>query len=131
MKQIILSFVMVLFFAAASQAQNKSWEVPAKYKTMKSSVDLKDASVIATGKELWAKQCKSCHGATGLGDGPRGAMLKTNPGDFSSTAFQEQTDGDIYYKTTFGFDEMPSFEKKIPSDADRWALVAYMRTLKK
>lgn len=98
---------------------------------MKSTVNLKDASLIATGKDLWAKQCKSCHGSKGLGDGPKGAMLKTNPGDFTSAAFQSQTDGELYYKTTFGNGEMPAYEKKVPSEADRWALVAYMRTLKK
>ena len=98
---------------------------------MKSTVKLNDAAVIASGKELWAKHCKSCHGAKGLGDGPKGASLKTNPGDFSSAAFQGQTDGEIYYKTAFGRDEMPSYEKKIPDANDHWALVAFMRSLKK
>ncbi|MBL7111106.1 MAG: cytochrome c [Bacteroidales bacterium] len=98
---------------------------------MKSSVNLKDASVIADGKELWAKQCKACHGAKGLGDGPKGAMLKTNPGDFSTAKFQAQTDGELYYKTTYGNGEMPAYGKKVPAEADRWALVDYMRTLKK
>jgi mono/diheme cytochrome c family protein len=57
-------------------------------------------------------------------------MLKTNSGDFSSAAFQAQTDGELYYKTTYGKGEMPAYEKKVPAENDRWALVAYMRTLK-
>lgn len=122
---------VVLLIAGYAGAQSKAWAVPANYKTMKATVNLKDASVIADGKEQWAKQCKSCHGAAGLGDGPKGAMLKTNPGDFSSAAFQTQTDGELYYKTTFGNGEMPAYEKKVPAEADRWALVAYMRTMKK
>lgn len=131
MKQIILMIAVVLLIAGSVGAQNKNWVVPAKDKTMKSTVNLKDASVIADGKELWAKQCKACHGASGLGDGPKGAMLKTNPGDFTSAAFQAQTDGDLYFKTTYGNGEMPAYEKKVPAEADRWALVAYMRTFKK
>ncbi|MBE0648047.1 MAG: cytochrome c [Bacteroidales bacterium] len=130
MKQIILMFAVVLLVAGAAGAQSKAWEVPAKYKTMKAPVNLKDASVIADGKEAWAKQCKACHGTMGLGDGPKGAMLKTDPGNFKDAKFQAQTDGELYYKTTFGNGEMPAYEKKVPSENDRWALVAYMRTMK-
>ena len=50
---------------------------------------------------------------------------------FSSKEFQAQSDGDIYYKTMFGKDEMPAYEKKVTVPADQWALVAYMRTMKK
>ena len=56
---------------------------------------------------------------------------KTNPGDFSSAAFQASTDGELFYRTDKGRDEMPAYEKKIPEANDRWALVAFMRTLKK
>ena len=131
MKQIILMFAVVLLFAGTVGAQSKAWVVPAKDKAIKSPVNLKDASVIADGKELWAKQCKACHGTMGLGDGPKGAMLKTDPGNFTDAKFQAQTDGELYYKTTYGNGEMPSYEKKVPAANDRWALVAYMRTLKK
>jgi len=115
----------------AQQAKAKPWAVPEKNKTMKAAVSLKDAAVISNGKDLWAKNCKSCHGAKGMGDGPKGASLKTFPGDFSSAAFQGMTDGELFFKTSMGRDEMPAYEKKIPDANDRWGLVAYMRTLKK
>jgi len=117
--------------ASAQQAKGKPWPVPDKDKALKPSVKLSDAGVIASGKELWAKHCKSCHGAKGLGDGPKAAGLKTFAGDFSSAAFQAGTDGEILYRTDKGRDEMPAYEKKIPDINDRWALVAYMRTFKK
>ncbi len=123
-----MMFAAFLFvFANNVMAQKKPgpWETPAKYKTMKGKGDL------ATGKELWAKHCKSCHGAKGLGDGPKAAGLKTFSGDFSGKTFQALTDGEIFYKTSFGRDEMPAYDKKIADEADRWALVAYMRTMKK
>lgn len=123
----------VLIFAAgvASAQTTAKWEVPAKYKTMKATVNLTDKAVIANGKELWAKHCKSCHGALGAGDGPKAAMLKTPMNNFSGKDFQAQTDGEIYYKTVYGKGEMPAFDKKITTPADQWALVAYMRTFKK
>ena len=129
---VVIAVVFVLGNAAnAQQAKAKPWPVPDKNKTMKAAVNLKDAAVIASGKELWAKNCKSCHGAKGLGDGPKGASLKTHPGDFSSAAFQAGTDGELFFRTNTGRDEMPGYEKKIPDANDRWALVAYMRTFKK
>jgi mono/diheme cytochrome c family protein len=135
MTLVITVLVAVVFLlgnaASAQQAKAKPWPVPDKDKTMKPPIKLADAGVVSTGKELWAKHCKSCHGAKGLGDGPKAAGLKTFPGDFSSAAFQGGTDGEIFYRTDKGRDEMPAYEKKIPDANDRWALVAYMRTFKK
>jgi mono/diheme cytochrome c family protein len=132
---LITAVVAVVFLlgntASAQQKKAAAWPVPDKDKALKPAVKLTDAAVIATGKELWAKHCKSCHGAKGLGDGPKGASLKTFPGDFSSAAFQGSTDGELFFRTDKGRDEMPAYEKKLPDANDRWALVAYMRTLKK
>jgi mono/diheme cytochrome c family protein len=131
MKKILVIIAAMIFMVGVAAAQTAKWEVPAKYKTMKSTVTLTDPSVIANGKDLWAKNCKSCHGPLGAGDGPKGAMLKTPMVNFSGKEFQAQTDGDIYYKTLFGRDEMPAFEKKVTVASDQWSLVAYMRSLKK
>ncbi|MEI7500590.1 MAG: cytochrome c, partial [Bacteroidota bacterium] len=105
----------------------KPWPVPDKDKALKSPTK----ADLATGKDLWAKHCKSCHGSKGLGDGPKAANLKTFAGDFSSAAFQASTDGELFYRTDKGRDEMPGYEKKIPDAGDRWAIVAFMRTFKK
>jgi len=133
---LLVTMVIAVVFmlgnsANAQQAKAKAWPVPDKNKTMKAAINLKDANVISTGKDLWAKNCKSCHGAKGLGDGSKGALMKTFPGDFSSAAFQGSTDGELFFRTSSGRDEMPVYEKKLPDANDRWALVAYMRTLKK
>ena len=131
---LISGFIFVLVFLAANytQAQDKKpWDIPAKYKAMKSTVKAGDKEALADGKMMWSKYCKSCHGSKGLGDGPKSAMLKTFPGDFSSAAFQKQSDGVIYYQSFIGRDEMPNFEKKVTSESDRWALVAYMRKMGK
>ena len=86
---------------------------------------------LAIGKSLYTKHCKSCHGAKGLGDGPKAAEMKGDLGDFSSANFQKQTDGALFYKTTFGRDDMPEYIKKLPNDEDRWLIVNYLRTLAK
>ncbi len=128
---VFVAFMFMFGNSANAQAKAKPWPVPDKFKAAKSPVNLKDQAVIDNGKELWAKNCKSCHGSKGLGDGPKAAALKTHPGDFSSAAFQAFTDGEIHYRTITGRDEMPAYDKKIPDAKDQWALVAFMRTFKK
>ena len=97
---------------------------------MKNAVASNSGS-IADGKALYSTHCKSCHGTKGLGDGNKASELKTEPGDFSRTDFQSQTDGAILYKSTEGRDDMPTFKKKIPDIEERWSIVNYIRTLKK
>ncbi len=133
MKAKLMTAVLVIGFIATSFTlieQNKPWTVPDAAKTKKNPVKA-DAQTIATGKSLWNTHCKSCHGAKGLGDGSKAAQLDTEPGDFSKASTQSQTDGALFYKTTEGRDDMPSFKKKIADEDDRWALVNFMRTLKK
>ncbi|MHC1774875.1 MAG: cytochrome c [Lentimicrobium sp.] len=133
-KLIAIFITAILFMTiniAMIQKPGGPWTIPAKYKTMKSTIKAGDASINSTGKELYNKHCKSCHGAKGLGDGPKAANLKTSCGDFSTKAFQDQADGEIYYQSFVGRDEMPNFEKKIIDEDDRWAVVYFMRTMKK
>lgn len=128
----ILFACLLLMYSPVLQAQKAGgpWNIPAKYKTMKSTVKPADASVMTTGKELYNKHCKSCHGSKGLGDGPKSATLETLVPPFNTKNFTAQTDGEIYYQTFIGRDEMPNFEKKITDEGDRWALVNFIRTLK-
>ena len=117
-------------FTVKNNFQANPWSVPEKDKNAKNP-QASDAGSVAEGKELWTTHCKSCHGAKGLGDGPKAAQLKTDPGDFSKSSVQSQTDGSLFYKLTEGRDDMPSFKKKIPEAEDRWALVNFIRSLKK
>jgi mono/diheme cytochrome c family protein len=129
-KILLLGFVLVIgvtFTAIAQKA--KPWEVPAKFKTMKNPVKSDEASINA-GKALYNKNCASCHGKTGLGDGAKAKGLDTFPGDFSKGEFQNQTDADHFYKTKSGRDEMPKFDGKV-DDESIWQIINYMRTFKK
>ncbi len=135
MKKMTTKILIALAFLAfpaisALHAQNaKEWAVPANFSSMKNKAAA-GKETLATGKELYAKHCKSCHGATGLGDGPKAGTLDVSCGDFSTAKFQAQTDGDLFYKVSEGRGKMPAFKKTIPDENDRWALVTYMRTFK-
>ena len=118
----------VLVLSATLVAQPKPWVVPANFKSMANPVTKGDASNKA-GKTLYDRSCASCHGKVGLGDGVRARNLKTFPGDFSKAEYQDQTDGDHFYKTKTGRGDMPNYEGKL-SDTDIWNVVNYMRTFK-
>ncbi len=122
----IIGIISFAFYSFTTLVQEE-WKVPAKYQTMKNPIAAKTDAAI--GKSLYTKHCKSCHGAEGYGDGPKADGLKGDLGDFSSAAYQKQSDGALFYKTTIGRADMPEFAKKIASDEDRWLIVNYMRTL--
>jgi mono/diheme cytochrome c family protein len=131
---VIMLFVLVgmlsMSFVNYTQddKKKKPWVVPEKSKTVKNPVKSDDAN-IASGKALYSKHCKSCHGTAGKGDGPKSKELDTPCGDFTAKEFQAQTEGEIFYKVKEGRDDMPSFKKKIPDDNDIWTLVNYVRSL--
>jgi mono/diheme cytochrome c family protein len=126
----VLLPIILIGGASFKMVQNDPWPVPDKYNKMPNPVK-SDAASIAAGKEIWAKQCQSCHGKSGKGDGPKAAQLKTLPDDLSKPDIQNQTDGAFFYKTSEGRKDMPSFKKKIPDQEDIWSVVNYIRTFKK
>ena len=89
------------------------WKIPVKYQTMKNPTDASDKENLAIGKNLYAKHCKACHGNEGYGDGTKAADQKGDLGDFSTDDTQSQSDGALFYKISFGRDDMPNFDKKL------------------
>jgi mono/diheme cytochrome c family protein len=92
--------------------------------------------LIAQGKEIYGKQCVSCHGATGRGDGDAAYLLYPKPRNFVaanyrlvSTWDRIPTDQDLYDTITRGMpgSAMPSWGH-LPGE-QRWALVAYIKSL--
>ncbi|MEP6675469.1 MAG: c-type cytochrome [Ferruginibacter sp.] len=130
--KLMTSAIMILLIGSGFIAMQpkKPWVVPDKFIKMPNAVK-SDAGTVKEGKELWIKHCQSCHGKSGLGDGTKAAQLKTEPGNFTLAATQQQTDGSIFYKVSEGRDDMPGFKKKLPEAEDIWSIVNYIRTLKK
>jgi cytochrome c5 len=127
---VLAAFVIIATAFKGLNFQKKPWPVPEAAKNKKNPVAA-IAESIADGKILWSTHCKSCHGTKGLGDGPKSAQLKTEPGDFSKSDVQAQTDGSLFYKILQGRDDMPGFKSKIPDQDDVWSLVNFIRMLKK
>ena len=123
---LIIALVIGISYAFNSDTQT-DWVVPAKYKNMKNPVKA-DGESLKIGRTIYSKECKSCHGKEGLGDGTKAATLDTPSGDFSTSAFQAQPDGSLFYKTFEGRDDMPTFKKKLPYEEDIWHVVNYIRT---
>src|SRR4051812_14016623 len=97
---------VILIFGFSVITNQEPWTAPEKDAKMANPVKA-DAESLATGKSLWTTHCSSCHGKKGKGDGSKAAQLKTHMVDFTSAAFQKQSDGSIFYKTSEGRKDMP------------------------
>ena len=93
-----------------------------------------DANAAAQGKELYAINCASCHGASGKGDGPTAAALEPKPKPLAQTL---QTAGDdyIYWRIAEG-GAFPPFNSAMPAwkatlkEEQIWSIVSFLRTLR-
>lgn len=126
----VFALISLSFKGTYQDGNKKPWKAPDASVKMKNPVAKSDATV-AEGKTLYMKHCKSCHGAKGLGDGPKSKELDTNCGDFSTKETASMSDGELFYKIKEGRDDMPSFKKKITDDEEIWSIVNFMRTLAK
>ena len=87
---------------------------------------------IAAGKALYDKQCVSCHGATGKGDGKSGALLTPKPSDLADASWKHgPSDGEIYTLIKDGSKNtgMKGYASKMTAQ-EMWSVVTYLRTLK-
>ena len=126
---LVLLLSGAMFCAFTMQQEVKKWDAPASAKSIKNPVAA-NADNLSEGKTLYEKHCKSCHGATGKGNGPKAANLDVSCKDFTKPDFSKQTDVEMYWKITNGRDPMPSFKAKASND-ERWQMVNYIRTLAK
>ena len=119
--------LLVLALPLVRGAEEAPWKAPARAARKANPIPADEKS-LAIGKELYGRECLSCHGSTGKGDGPRAKDLERNPGNLSSPKMWEQTDGELFWKITEGKRPMPSYEKTF-TEEQRWHVVNYTRTL--
>jgi len=96
--------------------------------------------LVQQGREVWRKmQCAACHGDTGKGDGSSAQTLRDDwgypipPHDFTRGPLKVgDAPEDLYrtFMTGLNGSPMPSYADTLSPD-DAWALVAYVRTLRK
>ncbi len=128
-KLFAVSLLLVMaIMGSAFLYQQKEWKAPASADAKKNPLTT-DATTIAAGKTVYVKECQSCHGKKGKGDGPSAKDLDIPAGDFTKAITQSQSDGALFWKISEGRKPMPSFKKKL-NETQIWQSVVYMRTLK-
>ena len=81
------------------------------------------------GQEVYAKSCKSCHGADGTPNPAIAKMKKVEMKSLGAADVQAQSDGDLGKIITEGKGKMPPVKSVSGPAVDN--VVAYIRTLKK
>lgn len=124
---IALGFVIASWSAMSGAAESdaQQWKAPARAARKKNPIPADDKS-LAAGKAVYLKECLSCHGEQGRGDGSAAKDLNPKPRDLRTAELWEQTDGSLFWKLTEGKKPMPSYEKLL-SEEDRWNVINYIR----
>ena len=78
-------------------------------------------SELAQGKEIYTAQCIQCHGESGVGQS--GAADWSDP-----TVLAQRSAQELFDTLSSGTGNMPAFAGSL-SEADRWAVTAYVRSL--
>jgi mono/diheme cytochrome c family protein len=126
---LVVVAALVLAWAGApapADAQGTPWVAPASEKAKKNPAP-NDKKTIEQGEKVAKINCVSCHGAKGKGDGAAAVALNPKPADWTSSRVQGESDGELFWKITTGRGPMPAW-RHLP-EADRWAVVRYIRTL--
>ena len=125
MKQYILLCFSLIGFSVFAQ---DSWVAPAEANAI---VNPYSSNQIAAQKGglMYQKLCWTCHGKTGLGDGPAGKTLNPKPKNFKLESVQEQSDGELFWKISNGNGMMLPYKHSL-SEEQLWQLVNFIRTLK-
>jgi mono/diheme cytochrome c family protein len=89
------------------------------------------AESVSNGAALFTKQCVTCHGTSGKGDGSMAAKLKSKPSDLTDAEWTHgPSDGEIFTLIRDGAKNagMKAFRGAL-SDRQMWDLVNYIRSL--
>jgi mono/diheme cytochrome c family protein len=78
---------------------------------------------------LYDIYCTVCHGADGRGGGPVGKYFRV-VADLTSSSIQAYSDGLMYSIIREGGFNMPAYAESL-SRQERWAVVRYVRTLRR
>ncbi|HEY0036235.1 MAG TPA: cytochrome c [Longimicrobium sp.] len=87
--------------------------------------------VLVRGELVYTRNCTTCHGPTGAGDGPvvGGGKFPYAP-PLNGGSAVARSDGYIYAVVEAGRGQMPPYGERI-THMDRWALVEYVRALQR
>ena len=121
------ALLVPLGLAASGSPQNGA---SADATTLKNPVPV-NATTLAEGKQLFTKNCVSCHGPLGKGDGKAGAILKPPPADLTDDTWKHgSTDGEIFTVIRDGAKGTPmrGFGGRMTMK-EIWTVLNYVRSL--
>ena len=86
--------------------------------------------LLARGQQRYTINCSPCHGAGGDGKGITSKYNMIAMANFHDARLVKLPDGDIFNTITYGKNLMGAYGPNV-TVADRWAIVAYIRTLER
>ncbi len=104
--------------------------IPADYAGLHNPVAAGSVS-LARGQEIYSENCRTCHGVSGLGDGPDGAQLSPGPAPIKISG-QMLSDEYLFWRISEGgevFDTAMPTWKRILDERQRWDVINYVRAL--
>ena len=104
---------------------------PAEYAGKSNPLD-GDPTAADAGKETYTKNCISCHGESGRGDGAAAASLDPPPGNLARDQ-KEMSDAYMLWRISEGgmmdpFNSVMPAWKAVYSEDEIWQVVTYLRT---
>ena len=105
-------------------------QIPDEYAGLTNPVAA-DADSLARGEKMYTALCSSCHGDTGMGEGPTGEALNPPASPIAHTS-QMLSDAYLFWRITEGGS---AFETAMPAWGDaldeelRWDIINYTRSL--
>ncbi|HEY9077646.1 MAG TPA: c-type cytochrome [Anaerolineaceae bacterium] len=109
---------------SGSLTDRQRWDVVAYLYTFSTTQE-----EVEVGKAIFQSKCVDCHGVEGKGNGPKAVSLANKPADWTDPAQLAKKSAQELWKTiSSGSNSMPAYAAEL-SDAQRWALTAYIRSL--
>lgn len=88
-----------------------------------------DNSTVLRGKDLYEKNCLSCHGVSGMGDGPEVKNLKEKPINLKKLV-RDVPNFSFFMSISQWQGDMPGWKEPF-TEKERAALVAYIKSFRK
>jgi mono/diheme cytochrome c family protein len=89
-----------------------------------------DVTALDRGRYVFFNFCISCHGPSGLGDGPMALRGFPPPPPLGAEKSRLLKDGELFHVISYGRNNMPPHRKQLSQD-DRWKALLYVRELQR
>jgi mono/diheme cytochrome c family protein len=123
---VVACFVV---FAALVCAQGKGWSIPENAASETNPLNT-SPEVLKKGEALYKSFCATCHGPSGLGDGPD-VDRHDKANRPANLPLSRNPEGVVFYKIWNGRQDpkMPAFKSQL-TRKDTWTVVAYVMSMR-